>query len=372
MVEGVAPDDYHESRTLISGVKDGDGRLVRTAVDLPKLYVGLPLCAHDTEIQAPYSRSAVAVKLREDDVEGWTRYALARRRLKRARAGAAESRATEEDAADSSLERPAAEVHRTGPPTARATTPAVVDALLRHGARHQTLVQDVDPEFTPLEAANQLILDDPFAFLLAVIFDQGIAAERAWAAPYHLRERLGHLSPERISHEPAEVAAAIATPPKLHRYIETVPGWVVAAGRLVTEGYGGDAGRIWAGRPAAQEVFRRLDEFPGIGQKKAAMAVEILERDLRVPMRDMHGSDIAYDVHVRRVFLRTGIADHDDMSHMIQAAREAHPSRPGELDFPAWLIGRQWCRPGSPDCAACPLTDVCPKEVSAAARVRGA
>ena len=256
--------------------------------------------------------------------------------------------------------------------TPRDTTPAVVAALLRYGADHQTLIQEVDPEFTSLAAANRLLIQNPFAFLLGVIFDQGIAAERAWAAPYYLRERLGHLSPERISHQPAEVAAAVATPPTLHRYVEKVPGWVVAAASIVTEKYGGDASRIWGGTPTASEVFRRLDAFPGIGQKKAAMAVEILERDLKVPMSDMAGSDIAYDVHIRRVFLRTGIADHDDMSHMIHAARQAHPERPGELDLPAWFIGRQWCRPGTPDCAACPLTDVCPKDLAAAARVRGA
>jgi hypothetical protein len=34
------------------------------------------------------------------------------------------------------------------------------------------------------------------------------------------------------------------------------------------------------------------------------MAVEIVERDMSEPVQDMHGSDIAYDVHVRRVFLR--------------------------------------------------------------------
>jgi len=43
------------------------------------------------------------------------------------------------------------------------------------------------------------------------------------------------------------------------------------------------------------------DAFSGIGQKKAAMAVEILERDLGVTIRELKGSDIAYDVHVRRV-----------------------------------------------------------------------
>ena len=55
-------------------------------------------------------------------------------------------------------------------------------------------------------------------------------------------------------------------------------------------------------------LHNRLDAFDGIGQKKAAMAVEILERDLRVSIKDLQGSDIAYDVHLRRVFLRTGLA----------------------------------------------------------------
>ena len=31
------------------------------------------------------------------------------------------------------------------------------------------------------------------------------------------------------------------------------------------------------------------------------MAVEILEHDLGVPIRELNGSDIAFDVHLRRV-----------------------------------------------------------------------
>lgn len=36
---------------------------------------------------------------------------------------------------------------------------------------------------------------------------------------------------------------------------------------------------------------------PGIGQKKAAMAVEILARDLGKPFHELSGGDVAYDVH---------------------------------------------------------------------------
>jgi hypothetical protein len=44
--------------------------------------------------------------------------------------------------------------------------------------------------------------------------------------------------------------------------------------------YHGDTGAIWSGYPSADELQRRFTAFTGIGQKKAAMAVEILERDL--------------------------------------------------------------------------------------------
>ena len=82
----------------------------------------------------------------------------------------------------------------------------------------------------------------------------------------------------------------------------------MAAAARVLDGYGGDAERIWNDDPTAEDLRRRLERFQGIGQKKAAMAVEILERQRGTAIRRLEGSDIAFDVHVRRVFLRTGIA----------------------------------------------------------------
>src|SRR5713101_2237036 len=121
--------------------------------------------------------------------------------------------------------------------------------------------------------------------------------------------------------------------------------------------------RRWgASGPTGQRRFKSGAGWrpSGIGQKKAAMAVEILERQLGVPVQRMEGSDIAYDIHTRRVFLRTRLADRDDREHMISVARRLNPTRPGALDMPTWLIGRGWCHPGVPNCEACPLTNVCP------------
>jgi endonuclease III len=181
--------------------------------------------------------------------------------------------------------------------------------------------------------------------------------------PYDLRRRLGHFDLNYIVGNPVAIENAVKGPPALHRFPQKYARWIVAAAERVLDQYGGDAGRIWDGNLTARQVHERLDVFRGIGQKKAAMAVEILERDLRVPISGMQGSDVAYDIHVRRVFLRTGLAQRDELDHIVSVARMLRPERPGELDQPAWLIGRQWCHAGTPDCAGCPLNIVCPKVV---------
>lgn len=144
------------------------------------------------------------------------------------------------------------------------------------------------------------------------------------------------------------------------------------AATLVLEKYEGDAGRIWTGGRTAVDIRRDLESFPGIGQKKAAMAVEILARDLGVEISQLDGSDVAYDVHLRRVFLRAGLVDRDNLSDMVAAARALYPQRPGALDMPAWDVGRRWCDPGIPDCAGCPVSTACPRLVGKSTGVRGA
>jgi len=107
----------------------------------------------------------------------------------------------------------------------------------------------------------------------------------------------------------------------------------------VTDQYEGDAANLWRDNPTAREVQQRLDAFPGIGQKKAAMGMECLVRNLGVKICEMQGSDIGYDFHVRRVFLATSLADFDDPDHMVAVAREANP-RPARSDRPPGMADR--------------------------------
>jgi len=215
--------------------------------------------------------------------------------------------------------------------------------------------------FTDAPEADAFLRSRPDAFLIGVLFTQGIPAERAWAGPYLLSQRLGHFDLRRLAEERESVAAAFARPPALHRFVKTVPGWVSAAAARLVDCYGGSAAAIWEDRPTAAELMERLSTFKGIGRKKAAMAVELLSRCFGVPLREMQGGTVAYDVHIRRVFLRSGLVDVDTPDEIERAAAEASPDAPGRLDLPAWLIGRQWCRPVAPACDECRLAAVCPR-----------
>jgi uncharacterized HhH-GPD family protein len=215
--------------------------------------------------------------------------------------------------------------------------------------------------FTDLPEADCLVKASPEAFLLGVLFTQGVPAERAWAGPYLLRERLGHLDLHALSAERDAVDEAVCRPPALHRFKHTMAGWISDAAQRLLECWDGDASRIWAPGSTAIEVTERLSQFRGIGRKKAAMTVEILTRHFGVQIAGLECGSVAYDTQVRRVFLRTGLVDRDTPAHIADAAARACPAAPGHLDLPAWLIGRQWCHPRRPECEECRLAGVCPR-----------
>lgn len=78
--------------------------------------------------------------------------------------------------------------------------------------------------FTDVPAADAFIKTHPEAFLIGVLFTQGVPAERAWAGPHLLARRLGHFDLARMVEEPGRVAEAVAEAPALHRFVKTLPG----------------------------------------------------------------------------------------------------------------------------------------------------
>jgi len=213
-----------------------------------------------------------------------------------------------------------------------------------------------------LPEADLLVDSDSFAFLVAVLADYRVRADRAWNLPYLLKQRLGHLDPQKVAEmSERDLERAMSQPTPLHRHPKMVARFIWRTARLLVQRYEGDASTIWADTPRTEDVQNRLDEFHGIGQKKASMATNILVRDFGVAVRDRRGIDVSSDVHVRRVFWRTGLAESPGTEDVVEAGRVLNPEYPGRLDLPAWTVGRRYCRPMNPDCPYCPLDPVCPK-----------
>lgn len=223
--------------------------------------------------------------------------------------------------------------------------------------------KNIPKETIDKDARGQIKDPNEYAleFVFGVILDQGIKYYKAWSAPYELRNRLGDLNVRKIAKmNERELEEAIFKKPALHRY-KFMANRLIEASKLIIEKYDGDASNIWKGPVSAKELESRFREFKQVGQKKASMAVNILTRDFNIPITgDKSGIDISNDVHVRRVFHRTGLTK-GDSEELINAARELNPEYPGELDYPAWVIGMRWCRPTNPNCKECPLNEVCPK-----------
>lgn len=364
-VEGVEADDYADSRSLICAIKRPDRKLARSLDDVPDGYEPFLIVNHRDEIDARYSRNGLAVKIREDDVEAWSLLAALR---VRDRAGAlpASPMAAPERRASTGATR----VQRFAPADDD-TRGRVARALIQLEERTNGPFRRGTGRLSEHDEADRLVHEDGFAFLLAVLFDQGVPYGRAWDAPLELERRLGHLDPVRMLGEPTAVAEAVGRRPALHRFVNTLPGWILNAARRVVEEFGGNAEAIWSDRPTARQLHRRLDSFVGISQKKAAMTTMLLWRNRDVEVVEMEGCDVAVDIHIRRVYLRAGLAERDDPRDMIEAARQLWPSLPGALDPPAWTVGRNWCHASAPSCPACPLTHVCPKLIDRAASVVG-
>lgn len=215
----------------------------------------------------------------------------------------------------------------------------------------------------PLEE-KEFLIKDPNAFLFGLISDQSVKAETAWSLPYKLFKRLGYFSMDRIiaDNSVEDIQSLIHEKPALHRYPSNIGKYLWLAAKKIHEEYEDSAANIWNNVVAAQ-VVERFESFSGISHKKASLGCLLLVRDLDVSLTGLEVVDIAYDVHIRRIFLRAGFCEKDTLKDVTDAARNIYPKFPGYLTSAFWAIGREICRPTNPDCNKCPINVYCKKEV---------
>lgn len=132
--------------------------------------------------------------------------------------------------------------------------------------------------------ANALLNRSPLALLMAMLLDQQIPLERAFASPYDLAQRMGHDpgAAELADHDPDALVALFSERPALHRYPKSMANRVQALCRHVVDNYDGDASRIWSEAETGAELRKRVGSLPGFGDQKAKIFVALLGKRLDV------------------------------------------------------------------------------------------
>ncbi len=208
-------------------------------------------------------------------------------------------------------------------------------------------------------------------FLLGVMLDRSVNAERAWYAAEWISEAMGDTSNPSVLWETLKKIEKRRLTGFLrygyggkafHRHYKTFTRQLPEVATIILETYNGDPRKIWNNQRDVECVRTRLEVLPGIGPALSTMAVLILARNygLLGGKNALAQLDIKPDVQVMRVFHRSGLIESGkDKKGAICIAKKLVPSFPAQLDPPAWEIGRNWCSPSQPSCGECPIGNEC-------------
>ena len=231
---------------------------------------------------------------------------------------------------------------------------SVLKALKEHHARNYESDRDKLPPHI-----GELVYTNSFAFLIGAAFDRGIPWKKAWEIPYWI-ERKGMLDPSKLaSMTESGLADLLKSLPVRPRY---GGARTLKEAAILVMKFGGEAAAIWQGA-SPNEVSQRFQSIYGVGPGIASMSIRLLHDEWGTFTSYERQMNVKADVHVMRVFKRTGLTSSESENEAVTAARRLNPHYPAELDWPAWNIGQEWCHSISPACSACPLTAVCRKRL---------
>ncbi len=136
--------------------------------------------------------------------------------------------------------------------------------------RGVTLTDDAD--------ADMFLAADPNALLLGVLYDSQYQTRRAFAIPFILQQRLGHLDMERLADEPDMLSEAFTTKPALHRFPNRFAKLTNQLAVVVVRDYAGNSARIWSEADSVDSLAARLLSLPAFGPDKSNWTIGMLGR----------------------------------------------------------------------------------------------
>ena len=137
--------------------------------------------------------------------------------------------------------------------------------------------------WTDDEQACRLIAQDPNALLIGFALDQQVPVPKAFAGPYVLKQRLGHLDPGRIAAtDPAELEAVFRERPAIHRFPGSMAQRVQALCADIADRFGGDGSKVWTEAATGEEMTARIGSLPGFGDMKVRSLTATLVKQFGV------------------------------------------------------------------------------------------
>lgn len=132
--------------------------------------------------------------------------------------------------------------------------------------------------------ANELLSRSALALLIAMLLDQQVPLERAFAAPAELVRRLGHepTAEELAAFDPEALVSVFGEKPALHRFPKAMAARTQALCQALVSSYDGDASQLWSTASSGAELLKRVSALPGFGEQKAKIFVALLGKRMGV------------------------------------------------------------------------------------------
>ena len=240
----------------------------------------------------------------------------------------------------------------------------IANKLLRYA-------RTMDDWVEPVDGIRRFTLPKANSFIVGVLLDRQINAQRAWDAANWIVESIydkdSRFWEAVITLEPRRLNGFMRYGwggKAFHRNWRTMARNLLKCAEIIIDKYDGDPRKIWNNERCISSVRKRFEELPGIGEALSRMAVLILARNygLLGGKSALPKLDVKPDVLLKRVFKRTGLVpSNPSFEDFLKAARKLNPEFPAALDPPAWDIGRTFCTPRAPKCEECPLDRRCLK-----------
>lgn len=139
---------------------------------------------------------------------------------------------------------------------------------------------------TTNDDANSFLSDNFLALILGMLLDQQIPIERAFLAPYLLKQRLGHFDLKKLAKMPGDkLVEVFVQKPALHRYPADMARRFHKIVNIINSEYNADP-EAFLKTTTAEELFNRILSLPGFSEHKAKIFIALLGKRFGIRPRN--------------------------------------------------------------------------------------